>query len=370
MGKSFWAAAAAFCFYWNVSAGHATPQPPVKVGVATILSGDLGVLGRNIVDTAETYRRHYLRHNIKFIYEDARLSSADGLKAYQKLVNIDAVDVIIGGCSSNGTMAAKTLINSSHTPTITVVTGGRNVDQAGPYIFRIGNSDTLNGFQEAEAFINAGIKRVALLAEETEYTQDIAAVFVLRFKELGGSLVYNENFLPGTADFRSNITFIKAKAPGGIFMPTQTGTALGVFLKQWREQGGGEIPIHTTFVAAPNPDARRTAGNAIFGVYYMAPEYDRDSPELKKFFALYRADHGKDPEIPFHSAGTVDTLNMLQSFLDQNPIFAKEAFQQYLLTRIKGYHGLMGNYSFDAEGNADLGFQIARIAKENAGVME
>lgn len=342
----------------------AMPGPTVKVAVVTILTGDLGVLGKNVMMTAETYRKHYLRHDLKFVYEDARLSSVEGLRAYQKVIKIDRADVIVGACSSNGTMAAKELINSSKTPTVTVVTGGRNIDQAGPYVFRVGNSDTLNGYQEAEYFVQAGQKRVALLAEETEYTQDIKQAFVDRFAQLGGTLSFHQDFLPGTSDFRSEVSAIKKSAPEAIFMPTQTGTALGIFLKQWQEQGAsGSLPIHTTFVAAPNADARAIAGDSIYGVYYMAPEYDRENPELKKFFEFYRQDNGTDPAIPFHTAGTVDTLNLVQLYLDQHRSFDREDFQRWLSSSVKNYHGLMGTYSFDAEGNADLGFKIARIQK-------
>jgi branched-chain amino acid transport system substrate-binding protein len=349
-------------FHFNIAGALDQSNAQVTVGIPSILSGDLGVLGQNIVDTAETYSKHYLRHPLKFIYEDAKLSSVDGLRAYQKLINIDKVDLIIGGCSSNGTMAASALINSSKTPTITVVTGGRNIDHAGAYIFRVGNSDTLNGVQEAETFIKSGIKSVALLTEETEYTQDIAAAFREKLKALGGTLVYDQNFPPGTTDFRSIITVIKSKTPQAVLMPTQTGTALGVFVKQWREQEGDKnIPIHTSFVAAPNPEARKVAGDAIKGVGYMDPSYDRENPRLKEFFKLYKEDHGHDPAIPFHSAGVIDSLDLLQAFLDKNPAYDKQKFIDFLLSSVKNYHGLMGTYSFDAEGNSDLGFTPAII---------
>jgi hypothetical protein len=51
---------------------------------------------------------------------------------------------------------------------------------------------------------------------------------------------------------------------------------------------------------------------------------------------------------------------MLQSYLDrQHGSYDQEGFRQYLLTEIKDYHGLMGTYSFEAEGNADIGFKLS-----------
>ncbi len=339
-----------------------TKGQSVKVGVATILSGDFATLGENIANTVESYRRHYLRHNIEFVYEDAGKDSLGGLRAYQKLINIDRVQMLIGGTTSNGTIAAKSLINQSKTPLITPLTGGANIDQAGPYIFRLGNSDVLNGSEQAEALLTQGIRNVALYTEETEYTQDMAKFFRERFVQKGGELVYDQSFSPDKTDFRSEITVIKNRKAEALFIPTQTGLALGIFLRQLSEQGGlGLAQIHTSFVAAANPDAYKAASKAIYGVQYMAPKYEQENPKLKEFFALYRQDHGQDPAIAFHTAGTVDALNMLQDYLDTHSTFDPEDYSEYLLQNVKNYHGLMGTYSFDSEGNADTGFEPAVI---------
>ena len=340
-------------------------QASITVGVATVLSGDLTVLGTNIRNTVNTYKKHHLRHPVIFEFQDAKKSSLDGLKAYQYLINVKNVDMLIGGTTSNGTIAGKQIINQSKTVLITPLTGGSNIDEAGPYIFRIGNSDKLNGYQQAEYFIQHNLKRVALITEETEYTQDIAKHFRNKFKELGGELIYDDNFLPDNSDFKTQVTLVKSKKPEAIFISTQTGLVFGIFLKQLKELGGGQnIEIHTNFLAASNPDAFKAAGEAIYGVHYMAPAYDHSpTSPYQKFLAEYREDNKVEPAIPFHTAGTVDALNMLQDYLDKNKVFSREGFQQYLLNNIKNYKGLMGTFSFDSEGNADIGFEPSIIAK-------
>jgi branched-chain amino acid transport system substrate-binding protein len=352
-----------------LAAATARAEGEVRVGVLSVLSGDLGVLGKNVALTVETYQRHYLRHSLRFSVEDSKLTSSEGLSAFQKLVNADRVQLIIAGCSTNGLVAAKALINSSQTPTISVVTGGRSTDEAGPYVFRIGNSDSLNGRLEAERFAAEKLFRVALFTEDTEYTHDISSAFLPRFSELEGMLVFNDTFSPGTRDFRSQVALIKSKQPQAVFMPTQTGVALGIFLKQWRELGGGQIPIHTSFVAAPNPDAHAIAGSAIIGVEFMSPAYDAGNPEWSRFLAFYHKDHGIDPAIAFHSAATLDALNLLQAYLDGVNKFDREGFRDHLLEKVKNYRGLMGTYSFDEGGNANTGFVPSVIEKSMSGAL-
>ena len=140
-------------------------------------------------------------------------------------------------------------------------------------------------------------------------------------------------------------------------------------MKQWHDQGGAKgVPIHTSFVAAPNPDARTVAGDAIYGTYYMAPHFENGSAKWKKFVSDYREDHQMDPPIGFHSAGTFDALSLIEFFLDSHEKFDRDEFVDFLLAQVKDYPGLMGKFSFDADGNADLGFEIAEIVKDKSGM--
>jgi branched-chain amino acid transport system substrate-binding protein len=352
-----------FLFSSSALAEQIKPET-VKVGLATGLSGDFAPFGQNLVDTIETYKKFYLRHPIDFIYEDAKKDSKDGLTAYQKLIKLDKVQVLIGGTTSNGTIAAAPLVNSTQTVMITPLTGGSNIDALGPFIFRIGNSDILNGTQQADIFIEKGFKNVALLTEETEYTTDIAKHFREKFKKLDGNLIYDRTFIPNDFDFRTQVIMIRVKKPDAVLVLSQTGLAFGMFVKTFKEM----LPeptseIHSNFVAADNPDALKAAGENLYGVYYMSPEYDEKNPKLKKFIEQYKEMHGHYPNVMCNAMGTVDALDMLQNYLDTHETYKATEFREYLL-ETKNYHGLMGTYSFDKHGNSDLGFRLKQIQKE------
>lgn len=336
-------------------------EEPVKVGIATILSGDLAVVGDNIRKSVEAYQKLSQNTRLKIIFEDARLSSRDGLQAYQRLINVEGVHVAIAACTSNGTMAGVRLFEQSKTPVISVSTGGSNVDRAGDFVFRIGNSDSLNGIQQADFFLENGLKRVALLTEQTEYTQDIGRFFRDRFRERGGDLTFDDEFLPGTADFRTVATRISKTRPDAIFVPTQTGTALGIFLRQWRQAGGSmDVPVHTTFVAGPNREAHVAAGPYIIGVHYMAPAFSESSERRKKLFRTFKELFGEEPTIPFHTAGIGDTLDLLAKYLERHPKFDQETFRSFLLG-VRNYDGMLGELTFDENGNTAIGFRMTKV---------
>jgi branched-chain amino acid transport system substrate-binding protein len=126
-------------FLVSLATAVADQNNPITVGVATVLSGDAAVIGANIQRTISTYNERYLRHPIKFVFEDARKGSVDGLTAYRKLVEGSKVDVLIEATTSNGTLAGAPIINKNKVPLLTPVTGESNIDRAGEFIFRIGN---------------------------------------------------------------------------------------------------------------------------------------------------------------------------------------------------------------------------------------
>ena len=116
-------------------------------------------------------------------------------------------------------------------------------------------------------------------------------------------------------------------------------------------------------VAAPNPDAHEIAGKSIFGVYYMDPDYDPEGELYSKFIKLYRNEYNSEPAVPFHVASVIDSIELLQRYLDHNS-FTKEGFQNFLDHELGEVCGYMGCYRLDSEGNSNLGFHSNQIVEK------
>lgn len=346
------------------SPGNPSSHTPIKIGVATLLSGDYSALGENIVNTArltigEINKRGGVGGRpIELFAEDSKLSSKDGLLAVQKLIDADGVKYIIAGMSSNGTLAAAPIANKNKVLLLSPVTGGPNIDNAGEYIFRIANSDSLAGRDIADAMIGRGYTRIGALSEVAEYTLDLEKSFRETLVSKNVAPIFEENFQPGNKDFRSQITKIKAANVDALLVVSQTGLSGGYFIKQARELGL-RSKIFSDFNLATNMDAQKIAGS-FSGIYFADPAYDVDKPELKSFFAQYRQQFGHDPAIPFHTAATYDSIQMLVAALKASGDDSAKV-HDWLLGNVKNWDGFMGRYSLDARGNSDLGFKIKLI---------
>ena len=90
----------------------ATQNIPVKVGVITPMSGGLAGYGEETQSILnETLKRNFAQDtNIELVYEDSKCTGQDAVTAYQKLVNVDQVDVILGGLCSSESLAFAPLL--------------------------------------------------------------------------------------------------------------------------------------------------------------------------------------------------------------------------------------------------------------------
>jgi branched-chain amino acid transport system substrate-binding protein len=341
-----------------------TDTTPIKIGVSSLMTGDFAVLGENILNSAKLAVAEVNKsggingRQLELVVEDAGYDSKTGLAAAQKLINADGIKYIIGGTSSNGTLAAAPIVNQNHAVYLTPVTGGKNIDDAGEYVFRIANSDIHAGTDLAQEMLKLGYKNVGVVSAQTEYTVDIENTFKKAIVDAGGTVVISEEFAPGTTDYRTMVTKVRTKKPQAILILSQLGTDAAQFIKQAKEAGFNP-PLFTDFTLATNGTVKTILGS-LDGIYFADPSYATANPKTTAFFGQYKEAYKTDSAIPFHAASTYDGVMMLAQALKAVGDDSVKV-QQYLSTQIKDYHGLMGVYSLDAAGNSDLGFTVRVI---------
>ncbi len=346
---------------WFVSSSvHKQPTGPIKIGISTMLSGNWAVLGDNIIKAAKLAVADINSsggingRQIELITQDSGLDSKTGLSAAQTLINADGIRYVIGGTSSNGTMAAAPIANAAHAIYMTPVTGGSNVDGAGEYIFRTANSDLLAGRDLARAAIKLGFKKIATVTEMTEYTLDIQKTFEDTLASMSHSVVVSEKFQPNTTDFRTIVAKVKNTKPDAILILSQTGVGGATFMKQAKE-AGVKVAYLSDFTFVANEDAKKIAGN-FEGVYFADPSFGNGDIS-RAFFERFAKEYGSPSVIPFHAASTYDSMMMLSQALKVVGDDSSKV-HDWLLSNIRNWKGIMGVYSLDKNGNSDLGFTI------------
>lgn len=224
-----------------VSPGPAVSTEPIKIGVSLPLTGEAASFGEGGKPGAELAAKEINQSGgingrmIELVFEDDKCSK-DGASVFNKLVNIDKVTAIIGSVCSAAVGPGAPIAQKAGVPTI-IWGSAPPLPKIGDYIFRTYPSDAFQGKFAAEFVVNVLKKSsVAVLYVKNDWGQGIRDVFVPRFEELGGKVVYDEGVAQDTKDLRSFVTKIKAANPDIIYFPAYP--AIGVIgLKQMRDLG-------------------------------------------------------------------------------------------------------------------------------------
>jgi branched-chain amino acid transport system substrate-binding protein len=329
-----------------------TTKEPIKIGFIGPLSGDAASYGipiKNAIALAVEEINNAGGINgrkIEVIYEDGKCSGKDAVNAAQKLINIDKVNIILGGMCSGELLAIAPITEPAKVLLLSPSASSPDITHAGDFIFRNNPSDA-DGGKALAKLVREKYTKAAIISENTDYAQALARVFVEHFRSLGGEVVAQENFDPGVKDFRTILTKIKASNPEALVINPQTEIAGGLIVKQAREIGI-TIPLYGT-VALAGTKAIETAGEYAEGMLVIdAPGLSENNPKAVKFLADYKARYGTTT-LEFYLGAAYDAVYILADGISKYGTDS-EKLKNYLYS-LKNYNGVIGTYGFDENGD-------------------
>lgn len=277
---------------------------PVKIGVILPLTGDAAAYGepaRQVMEIAmeEINADGGINGNpIEFVVEDGKCDGTGGANAAQKLINVDKVQVILGGFCSSETLSAEPIATQAKVALFSEGSSSPKLTGISKYFARNYPSDSTQGSVLANvAFTDKGWKKVAFIQEQKDYPLGIQTAFTEAFTKLGGTVSIEE--FPETAtDFRSLIAKAKAAAPDALFVDTQTAAAANRILKQLSESGWTP-PLLITDTTVADPETLKNNAAILEGALAAEMGVDLTNPKFANLVATYKAKYGTD--VPFQS---------------------------------------------------------------------
>lgn len=216
---------------------------------------------------------------IKILLEDDQSKQEEAANAVTKLISQNNVVAVLGEVASSASIAAAPICQSNKIPMITPSSTNEAVTKTGDYIFRMCFIDNYQGPVMANfALKDLKAKRGAILTDvKNDYSTGLTSVIKQTFNSGGGKIVAEQSYSNGDADFRPQLTSIKAKNPDVIFVPGYYGDA-GQIASQARDLG-----ITIPLVGGDgweSPKLLEIGGKALDGCYY-ANHYFSGDPDPK-----------------------------------------------------------------------------------------
>jgi branched-chain amino acid transport system substrate-binding protein len=331
----------------------------IKIGVIAPLSGEgatYGMAMKRGIDLAiedQNSNGGLLGKTIVSLYEDDKLNQKDGINAFNKLVNSDNVQVIIGSAASKVTLAIAPFAEKSKVVLISSISTADTIKYAGDYIFRDVPPNNKQGITAAKFVYDDLKKRKAVVFyKNDDYGLSLSKSFVESFQERGGDILLSESYQPSAKNFRDQLIKIKAKKPEIIFFPGNYEES-GLILKQARE-----LNIDCAFVGGDgsySPELIKLAGNAAENTYYTLMSLPPDTNKMySQFRAKYMAKYKEEPDV--YSVYSYDAANVVFEAIKKS--------EEYNGSKIKDalykvdYPGVTGQIKFDNYGEVVKDYSI------------
>jgi branched-chain amino acid transport system substrate-binding protein len=288
-------------------------------------------------------------HRIDIVIEDDKGSPELAAQVTGKLIDHKVVAIIGAGASGNSLAAAPTA-QLAHIPLIAPSSTNPAVTQAGDYIFRACFIDAFQGEVMAKFAANTlKAKKAAIMLDFTSpYSRGLTDFFESSFGKLDGQIVVKQSYSQGDADYRGQLSAIKAANPDVIYIPGYYGD-VAIIAKQARQMG-----LTVPLLGADGwdaPELWELGGDALNGCY-ISNHYSVDDPSenIQKFAHDYRQRFGNlTPDA--HAALAYDALRFLGEAIRKAGTIEGQKLRD-ALAATKNFAGVTGIISMDAERNA------------------
>lgn len=288
----------------SLPSGAATPEP-IRLGVSLSLTGRFADAALYMKEGYELWVREVNDRGgiagrpVSLVIYDDESSPDTGRILAERLIFRDRVFMILGPYSSPITDAVATVVERAGVPMVATLASDASIWERRrlSWTFQAFPTSTFDHEGFLEVIRQLGIKRVAIIYEETPFSIGAKEWAVKRASELGLT-VQTFSYPPGNQDFRSIIERIvafgaEAVSMGGYYAPSIALT------RQMIERGFN--PKAYQFITASDAVTRDALGPNVEGIFGRSPwEPSGATGKGKEFVKAYLAAYRREPT--YHSA--------------------------------------------------------------------
>jgi branched-chain amino acid transport system substrate-binding protein len=340
---------------------------PIRVGLLTVKTGPLASGGIDMERAMVMYlaeRNNTLAgRKIQLIVADTGGVPANAKAKTQELVELNKVNLLIGPLAAFEALAIDDYIKAQKMPTLSVAAAEDMTQRKpNPWFVRATSSSAQCSHAMADHCAKVlKYKRMALIADDIAYGQEMNAGFQRVFEENGGKIV-QKMWPPLTApDYGSFLAQMKTNVDA-IFLGFAGSNGFR-FIRQFNEYGlRGKVAI-VGGMTAIDESVLRNMGDEALGIqtscWYSA---ELANPVNARFAPAFRKQFGYDPG--FYAAATYTNGSVLEAALNavKGNVANKEALMAAL--RRTDVQAARGPVRFDEFGNVVGDVYIRQVQRK------
>ena len=333
----------------------------VKFGVIGPLTGEYSQYGIAVENGAKLAAAELneadgvLGKTLEIVAYDSKGDPTEGVQAYNRLVEQDEIDALIGGTFSGVTMAVKTLAVADGLPVLTPTATNPDVTLDAANVFRACYTDSYQGSVAAVfAAVNLESLNAAVLYNRDDaYSEGLAQAFMDEYDDRG--LAYTAfEFGKDDDDYNAQLTNIKAGTYDVVFLPAYI-AEVGKVLTQAQALG-----LDLPFVGGDGWDGLETDYADVAEGFYFANHYSKtdEAQVVQDFVANYTAEFGAAPNAL--AALAYDAVYaMAEAFEDAGSADADDVIAA--LADLEYTNAVTGSIKFDSNGDPIKAVTIIQV---------
>jgi branched-chain amino acid transport system substrate-binding protein len=348
-----------------VNSATAQNKEPIKIGFGMALTGPLAangqqaLLGMNIWAEEINAKGGLLGRPVKLVYYDDQSNPSTVPGIYTKLLDVDKVDLVLGGYATNQVAPAMPVIIQKGKVFISLFALAVNSEFHYPKYFSslpIGptpKTTFTEGLFQVAAAQSPKPQTVALAAADAEFSKNSCDGARENVKKFGLKLVYDKTYPPSTTDFSPVVRAIQAANPDIVVVCSYPLDSVGMVLAAHeiglkpKMFGGAMVGLQATvFKNKLGP-----ALNGIINYETWVPSDKLNPPETKAFFAKYqeRAPALKIDPLGYYLGGWGNAyIDVLGQAVEGAKSLNDDKIADYLRTHT--FKTVMGDIKFGKDG--------------------
>jgi branched-chain amino acid transport system substrate-binding protein len=276
---------------------------------------------------------------------------------------IDDKDIVFvdGHQFSGATIAAGTKYETAGLPMISPSATNPDITALGKFIWRICMTDAVQGKGLADYTVkDLGLKNVAIMYDDSDYGRGLADAYEAEIKAAGGTVVGKEQYTSGDAEFKAQLTKIKAGNPEMIFLSGYYPEGSKIVAQ------AKELGVTAQFLGSDgyaSDELAKLGGAAVEGMLVSTFfDYSKQDPAVQKFVTAFKAKFNANPD--WFAANSYDVI-MLAAQAAKNAGSNSRAGINDALTKLADYKGISGTIKFDPNGDVIKPLSIV-VVKDGA----
>ncbi len=293
---------------------------------------------------------------------DDRGNPADGIAAANKLIVEERASALIGVVNSSVALALRSVIDEHKLTLISAGASSPQLSGSSKFFFRTCPSDLEEARAIARFAFGEDISQIAILYVNNEYGLGLREPFRREFEALGGTIVAEDNFLPGTTTFQRQLKAIARSKPQAVYIVGDP-KELGLCIRE--AKGAGGTWRFFSVSSFEEREAMESAADAAEGVVVASARFDPCATERsREFTARFRRRFHHEPESL--AANGYDALTVLVRAVDKtngNRGRIPEQLRSLRESPDADFQGVTGLIHFDEKGDVNRNVSLRIVEK-------